>query len=238
MHRESAQDVKLQEFTFETLNLQVGVRLQLTRHRHVRQVSYFSALIGYLRDEYIIVRIPTENGVPVSLTEGERITVRVFSGVNVCSFACTVERVFARPLNYVHLSFPTSIQGTSLRSAMRVKTEMPAQIRSTARLDMPPIEGILGNVSVTGARIELTCPLPQGEELVNLQFTLTLPNADRATEVDTLAMIRSFRAERPAPGEPEVFSYGVQFVGLDPVHYTLLQNMTYEALLADRMRIV
>jgi hypothetical protein len=29
----------------------------------------------------------------------------------------------------------------------------------------------------------------------------------------------------------------VQFIDLDPTHYTLLQNLTYEALLADRQKI-
>src|SRR5438874_8102147 len=103
-------DIAPREFTFESLNMQVGLRLQLMTHRRVKPVSHFSTLIGYVRDEYIIVRIPMESGVPIGLTEGERITIRVFSGVNVCSFACTVERVFARPLFYVHLSFPASIQ--------------------------------------------------------------------------------------------------------------------------------
>ena len=32
--------------------------------------------------------------------------------------------------------------------------------------------------------------------------------------------------------------FGVQFVDLDPVHYTMLQNLTYEALIADRQKIV
>jgi c-di-GMP-binding flagellar brake protein YcgR len=238
MHRENIQDLKPQEFTFDALNLQVGVRLQFITQRDVRQVFHFSTLIGYARDEYIIVRIPAGNGVPIGLTEGERITIRVFSGVNICSFACTVERVFARPLNYVHLSFPTSIQGTSLRSAMRVKVALPAHVRSTARPDLEPIGCRMTNLSVTGARIELARPLPQGEELVNLEFMLALPNAGRMTEVDTLAMVRNLAAERQAPGEPEIFSYGLQFVGLDPVHHTLVQNMVYEALLADRMKIV
>jgi c-di-GMP-binding flagellar brake protein YcgR len=44
---------------------------------------------------------------------------------------------------------------------------------------------------------------------------------------------------KPATGDkPEVFTYGVQFVDLDPVHYTMLQNLTYEALIADRQKIV
>jgi c-di-GMP-binding flagellar brake protein YcgR len=36
----------------------------------------------------------------------------------------------------------------------------------------------------------------------------------------------------------EVFTYGVQFIDLEPTHYTMLQNLTYEALIADRQKIV
>ena len=233
-----AQEAKPQEFTFESLNMQVGVRLQLMTHRSVKPVPYFSTLIGYVKDEYIIVKIPIEHGAPIGLTEGERITVRVFSGVNVCSFACSVERVFGRPLSYVHLSFPTSIQGTSLRGAMRVKTEIPARIRSTARRSLAPIDCMLTNLSVTGARIDSHTPLPRNEELINLQFTLVLPSANQETQVDTLATVRNLTVEKPATALTEMYSYGVQFVDLDPIHFTLLQNMTYEALLADRTKIV
>ena len=52
------------------------------------------------------------------------------------------------------------------------------------------------------------------------------------------ASIRNLAVGKPADGQAEMYSYGVQFIDLDPVHYTLLQNMTYEALLADRGKIV
>jgi c-di-GMP-binding flagellar brake protein YcgR len=231
-------DITPREFAFESLNMQVGLRLQLMTHRRVKPVPYFSTLIGYVKDEYIIVKIPMENGVPIGLTDGERVTVRVFSGVNVCSFACTVERVFARPLFYVHLSFPTSIQGTSLRSAMRVKTEIAARVKSTAQPDAIPLDCKLMNISVSGARVDTPMTLPRSEELISLQFSLAIPGGDQQAQVDTLAMIRNVVTEKSPDGNGEIYCYGVQFVDLDPVHYTLLQNMTYEALLADRMKIV
>jgi c-di-GMP-binding flagellar brake protein YcgR len=231
-------DITPREFAFESLNMQVGVRLQLMTHRRVKPVPYFSTLIGYVKDEYIIVKIPMENGVPIGLTEGERVTIRVFSGVNVCSFVCSVERVFARPLFYVHLSFPTSIQGTSLRSAMRVKTEIPARVRSTAQPDAVPIDCKLMNISVSGARVDAPVLLPRSEELISIQFTLPMPGLGQEAQVDTLAVIRNVTTEKSPDGAGEIHAYGVQFVELDPVHYTLLQNMTYEALLADRMKIV
>lgn len=232
------QELKPQEFEFETLNLQVGVRLQLVTHRRVKPVPYFSTLIGYVKDEYIIVKIPMENGNPIGLTEGERVTVRVFSGVNVCSFACTVERVFGRPLFYLHLSFPTSIQGTLLRGAMRVRTELPARVTSAAKPDMAPIDCTLTNISITGARIDSAFPLPRDEEVIGVQFSVAIPAANQETRIDARAIVRNATVEQSAAGRAEIYSYGVQFVDLDPMHVTMLQNITYEVLLADRMKIV
>src|SRR6476661_8182871 len=146
------------EFAFESMNLQVGVRLQFITYRRIKPMQYFSTLVGYVKDEYLIVKVPLENGTPVGLVEGERVTIRVFSGVNVCSFACTVQRVFDRPLLYVHLSFPDTIQGTSLRTAMRVKVDIPARILPAGAA--AAVGSTLTNVSVNGARIESPYSLP------------------------------------------------------------------------------
>ena len=226
-----------QRFEFDSLNMQVGVRLQLITHRQVKAVQHFSMLIGFVKDEYLILKVPFDDGVPIGLTEGERVTVRVFSGVNVCSFACTVQRVFGRPLFYVHLSFPTSIQGTSLRGAMRVRAGIPVRVIG-AEPDAAPMACLLANVSVTGARIDSPQPLPPDQATVDLQFNLVAPPGNKEIQVSTRATIKNLAVGKPVAGQVEVYSYGVQFLDLEPVHYTLLQNMTYEALLADRGKIV
>jgi c-di-GMP-binding flagellar brake protein YcgR len=229
-------ELKSQEFTFDAMNLQVGVRLQLITHRGLKPVQHFSMLIGYLRDEYLIVKIPMENAAPIALADGERVTIRVFSGTNVCSFACTVERLFGRPLLYAHLSFPKAIQGTSLRAAMRVKADIPARV-SPVGADSPGIACLLANVSVSGARIESAYKLPESGE-IDVQFTLAMPLEEKEVQVRTRAQIRNAST---VPGEQngqETFAYGVQFVDLEPMHYTMLQNLTYEALLGDRQKIV
>jgi c-di-GMP-binding flagellar brake protein YcgR len=148
------------EFQFESMHLQVGVRLQFITYRRLKPVQYFSTLIGYIKDEYLIVKMPMENGVPMGLVEGERVTIRVFSGVNVCTFDCTVQRIFGRPLLYLHLSFPESIQGTPLRTSMRVKVDLPATIAASAP-DAAAADCLLANISVNGARIETRMRLAQ-----------------------------------------------------------------------------
>ena len=228
---------KPQDFEFESMNLQVGVRLQFITHRRLKPVQHFSTLIGWVKDEYMIVKIPTDNGAPIPLVEGERLTMRVFSGIHVCSFACTVERVFGRPLLYAHISFPRSIQGTSLRTAMRVKVDIPARI-IPASGTVPAAECLVTNLSVTGARIESQKSLPQDEDEFDLEFILQAPPNNQEVRVRARAVVRNISALSSGPEPADGFAYGVQFTSLNPAHYTLLQNMTYEALLADRQKIV
>lgn len=231
-----AGESRLQEYAFEQMNLQVGGRIQLITHRSLRPVQHFSSVIGWIRDEYLIVKIPLENGGPIAISEGDKLTVRVFSGVNVCSFAAVVQRVFLRPLMYAHVSFPTDIQGTSLRAAMRVKVEIPAHM---SREDGNNASVFLVNLSVSGALVESAQPLSREGDAVQLDFTLLAPPDNRQVRIHTPALVRnaSVVQSQKADGR-DVFSYGVQFTSLDPAHFTLLQNLTYEAMLADRQKIV
>lgn len=228
-------EAKTQEYEFEQMNLQVGGRIQFITHRTIKPIQHFSSVIGWIKDEYMIVKTPFENGAAIALTEGDKLTIRVFSGINVCSFASTVLRIFPRPLSYVHLSFPTSIQGTSLRAAMRVKVDIPAQVTTATGHSSV----FLVNLSVSGALIESPKPLVDSETTVGLSFYLIAQPGNRQVRINPNATIRNINTVKPATADkPEVFTYGVQFIDLDPVHYTMLQNLTYEALIADRQKIV
>jgi c-di-GMP-binding flagellar brake protein YcgR len=237
MGNNQGREPKAREFDFEAMNLQVGGRLQFITHRGFKPAQHFSTLVGYVKDDYMIVKIPTDNGAPISLTEGEKLTIRVFSGVTVCSFDCTVERVFGRPLLYVHITFPRSIQGTSLRGAMRVKADIAAEV-TDSRPGSAALACTLINLSVTGALIESKHKLPPDDEVVTLAFQLVAQPGNQLVDVVTRASIRNVNVVKPASAEAEVFTYGVQFIDLDPNHYALVQNMTYEALIADRQKIV
>jgi c-di-GMP-binding flagellar brake protein YcgR len=186
-------ELKPQEFEFESMHLQVGVRLQFITHRTLKPVQHFSTLIGWLKDEYLIVKIPMDNGAPIALVEGERVTMRVFSGIHVCSFACTVERVFNRPVLYAHLSFPRSIQGTSLRTAIRVKVDIPARI-VPVNGTIPAADCLLTNLSVSGARIESQKSLPQDEDEFDLEFVLLAPPNNQEVRVRARSTVRNISA--------------------------------------------
>lgn len=234
-----AAESKLQDFEFEAMNLQVGGRIQFITHRTITPIQHFSTVIGYVKDEYLIVKIPMESGASIVLNEGDKLTIRVFSGVTVCSFSCSVLRIFGRPLNYVHLSFPDTIQGTSLRTAMRVKVDIPAQL---SYRDVAAVPVFIVNLSVSGALIEAPSMLTPDDEGVALSFTLLVQPNRHQMRVNTRARIQNVSVGKPSNGHAaevaEIYTYGVQFIDLEPTHYTLLQNLTYEALIADRQKIV
>jgi c-di-GMP-binding flagellar brake protein YcgR len=144
--------------------------------------------------------------------------------------------VFDRPLLYVHLSFPDTIQGTSLRTAMRVKVDIPARILP-AQPGAAVADGTFTNISVSGARIESPRSLPDNGSEITLEFGLPSPLGDGEMRVRTQAAVRNVNTLRKDDGT-ELFAYGVQFLDLDQVHHTMLQNLTYEVLLADRQNIV
>ncbi|TWI66120.1 c-di-GMP-binding flagellar brake protein YcgR [Pseudoduganella lurida] len=222
-------------YTFEQMNLQVGTRLQFITHRTLKPVQHFSTVVGWVKDEYLIVRIPVEQGTPIGLYEGDKLTLRVFSGVNVCTFSTVAERIFGRPLFYVHLTFPDEIFGTSLRTAMRVKVDLPAQLKMA---NGDEHAGLLANLSVSGALLESAQPLPPVKEAVDVQFTLVTEPDKRQVTVMARASIRNVSAVEPTAGTPGKYGYGLQFIDLDPSYYLMLQNLTYQALIGDRQKIV
>jgi c-di-GMP-binding flagellar brake protein YcgR len=228
---------KLERFQFDAMNLQVGDRLQFLTHRGINAVRHFSILIGYIKSEYIIVKIPADNGAPISLIEGEKLTFRVFSGMTVCSFSCTVARVFGRPLLYFHVTFPSTIQGTSLRAAMRVKVDIPAQVTGSPP-GSEPINCALVNLSVAGALIESQRELPPDDEIVTLEFQLIGQPSNHQVNMKARAIVKNVNVVKPSSDQFANFFYGLQFVNLEPAHFALLQNLTYEAVIAGRHKIV
>jgi c-di-GMP-binding flagellar brake protein YcgR len=118
---------------------------------------------------------------------------------------------------------------------MRVKVEIPAKM---VRDDGNHASVFIVNLSVSGALIESAQPLSREGETVQLDFTLLAPPDDRQVRIHTPALVRNASMAQSQKEGKDVFSYGVQFTGLDPAHFTLLQNLTYEAMLADRQKIV
>lgn len=217
--------------SFDDIKLQVGTRLQIMLKRGARQLIYYTSLIGYVSGEYLLMKIPFEHGLSVPMQAGERVTLRVFSGMNVFTFVCNVESVFHSPRFYMHLTYPAEIKATALRKAVRVRVDLPVQIKGA------PECGAITDISVDGAQITADSALGEVGATVPLSFTFKIKPTNQDVRLETSATIRSLR-QLPAAkkGDPARFSHGVAFDDIDPTNQVMLQNLVYESLLGGQSK--
>jgi len=210
--------------TFKDVNLQVGARLQMAlQHGPI----YYTELIGYVDGEYLIVKIPFENGLSIQTQLEEPVTLRILAGVDVFTLMCRIKTVFKAPHYYMHLSFPTDIKSVALRGAVRAKVKLPVHVKSKAGAGA----GVIIDISATGACIIAGNILAQLNEDALIAFEFPIKPSNQTAHISSPVTIRSIQQ---LPGkvkdEPPRFSHGVSFHELDLTSQVMLLNLVYESM--------
>lgn len=216
--------------SFEDIKLQVGARLQLVPTKSQKTV-YYSALIGYVAGEYLLVKIPIDHGLSVPMQEGEHLTVRVFSGVSVYTFNCVIESILLAPRYYMHLSFPKTVQATPLRDAARVKVNMPVEIKRAASTQVQASTATLSDLSISGAFIAADGALGEPGDRISIAFTFHLQPTNHEVHIETSATIRSCRTinSKANGSAPPLHGTGIHFEDISENEQVMLQHFLYEA---------
>jgi c-di-GMP-binding flagellar brake protein YcgR len=216
--------------------LAVESRVQLLASREGQQFGHFSTLVGYVRDEYLLVRMPYANGLPIALYEGETVSVRVFSGVAVHIFDVEVTHLWNLQLGCVQLAFPQEIRTTALRREIRVKVALAARVRADGADAV--VAATLRNISVTGALIETRQPLGDVAARVRIEFAAT--TGDMASEFAATGVIRNARERKTGSSDsaPPIREYGIELDPLDADQRIRMQNLIYHTLLRNRHAVV
>jgi len=227
-------------YDLAAINLQIGSRLQLVTERTNARQSYFATLIGYLAGEAVLVRTPMERGLSIPFQEGEPLTVRVFSGVQVFSFATFVDRISVSPFPCLYLKFPQAVSGTTLRKAMRVKVDLRAHATRSPTGESPQTEAVsLTNLSVAGGLIESEMPLGAMGDKIEVSFAFVVQSGDREVQIKAQAVIRNVKPPKTGPSQQgSRYVHGVEFVDLGPTDQAMLQNLVFEAVVAGRQLAV
>lgn len=224
---------------FDDMALQVGVRLQLLLHGDGEPSPHYSTLIGYVPGEFLLAKLPRQNGRSPALREGDRLTVRVFSGISVYSFCCHIESVLQSPRSYMHLSFPIKIEAVELRKEVRVKVRLPMQILTDAKRLLIDAQASATDLSVGGARVLSRLLLGGPGSLVRCRFEVHTRSTDRNCELEVAARVCSLGQDRlPENGNELLWTHGVEFIDIDPKQRSMLQNFVSECLLGGRNIVV
>lgn len=227
------------QFTFDDMKLKVESRLQLEPPKQLGSERILVKVIGYLRGSSLLVTAPVmANGVRLQLMEGERVVMRSFSGQNAFAFTCTVGRACKLPYEYLHLSFPDTIQGIVIRKAARVKTNIIAAVQNNgSRNAGEQAPALISNLSANGAALDTKRPLGKKGDILNLAFRVNLHKIDAFLSIK--GVIRAmYSGEAADISDPEIIRHGIEFQGLQPNDMIILQSMIYQQIIESPNYVV
>jgi len=220
-------------FSFDDMRLGVGDRLQVECPVATGGQRTFVRVVGYMPESSLLVTIPSAAGQRISLVEGDLLIVRVFSRQNAFAFRSHVLRVCRLPFDYLHLSFPTTIQGSIIRKAARVQTELPAEAGADAGR-AAAVPGVLLNMSASGALLHSRHSLGDKGAIIRLRFTLRLHDVNN--ELVTLAEIRN--VEQTVEAEGIEYYYGLDFRDPQPRNGMLIRGFVYQTIIEQPRRVI
>ncbi|MPS49763.1 MAG: flagellar brake protein [Methylobacillus sp.] len=228
-----AESNELETISFEDIHLQPGTRLQLLRHRGHTPEQFLSTFIGMESNEYLLLRLPRAQGTFLSFYDGEKVTVRVFSGTMISSFDASVIQTIHYPLNCLCISFPYDVKVKKVRREMRIKVDIEGKLGLEDRTTLPVR---LTNISATGCQVCVDQDIGNVDGQLVLNFNLPLLNEDDMSTMTLAAKVRNVvREERD--GSP-VFLAGLEFVALESNAQLIVRHYVYECLVDRRQNLV
>jgi c-di-GMP-binding flagellar brake protein YcgR len=197
------------------LDLRIGQTVQLiTRGPQPRK--YYTQLIGYVEREFIMVRVPQENGWAVPFNAGESLDVRVFCGVSLYEFVCRLQTVLHHPRNFMLLTCPDSIRQTRFRSHERAKCALPVQILQGPSGPAPAGDFQFHDLSGSGAALVGPVALGEPGQPLQLQLAFDLAATGTHERLELSAEIQTVQPLRNANGQTSGFHHGIRFAHVEP----------------------
>ena len=197
------------------LDLRIGQNLQLISHGPQPR-KYYTRLIGFVEREFIMLRVPLENGWPVPFLEGQSFDVRVFCGVSLFEFQTHLQALLLSPRNYMLLSCPSSIDQMRLRSHERVKCALPVKILQ-ASIDPSACVGFeIHDLSGSGAALVGTTALGEVGQRVQFEISFHLMATDTQEQLEIQADIQSVQPLRNPSGQITGYHHGLHFSVVEP----------------------
>ncbi len=141
-----------------------------------------SILIGYRRNESLIVTTPLINGVLANVKNGENVNVRFFANRMSCACAFKTEVIYASksPYPHIHFKIPETVITGEVRDSVRANVEVVTDVEYT----------IDGSIKTTTAKIVIgkTFEFKSGDT-ISLIFTIGI--ADLEYQIKVKSKVRS-----------------------------------------------
>ncbi|MFP5418091.1 MAG: flagellar brake protein [Gammaproteobacteria bacterium] len=207
---------------FDDLALQPGVVLHIHSALEVTGDYLPVGLLGYLKNQTLIVTNPIAAGKVVPVREGTHYNVKGFSGTAHFTFKAKVVKVHAQPYPHMHLEYPRLVNSTQIRQGRRVTANLPATLYNPFTRKTTQVT--LRDLSIGGGQLVLPEPIVRKDDAYTLSFNIALAD-DLREDIKTDIVVRALDTQEEK-GIP-VYTMGVQFRGLDKLARLLIMAFVY-----------
>lgn len=214
---------------FADMDLRIGQRVQLIEQGPIPH-KHYTNLIGGVENEFIMLKVPTDNGWNVPMREGQILELRLFSGTSVFTFKSRIETLLLNPRNYMLLSFPEKIEEVRLRSHIRVRAALPIEI--TEAVCPPETRQHFRIVDLSGSGAAIVGPASLGPVGHKVRFSMyfDLQSTGKKEHLDILADIKSVEPLPHKEGQqahPPQYQHGVMFGDIDARLVLLVEELQH-----------
>jgi c-di-GMP-binding flagellar brake protein YcgR len=215
---------------FEDLKLNSGYPLQIQTAAVAGQSERYSCrLIGCLPGRSILLSVPKAAGRLVRLKVGQKIIVRLMIDNGIGVFASQVEVQTQEPYPILHIHYPDAVTFKGIRGATRVGVEQPVIATNLSDAERDSVNGVIVDISVTGARIELTAPVGKIGDTIELVGSVLIQEVAR--EMRIKAIIRSqVDTLDDANNTGLNTSYGLEFVEAEEENRLIMYAFVYSQM--------
>ncbi|MEY2621336.1 MAG: hypothetical protein RIT26_1156 [Pseudomonadota bacterium] len=199
------------------LDLRIGQTVQIITRR-LQPTKHYTRLIGHAEPDFLMLRVPLENGWVVSLDQGQSLDVRVFCGVSLYEFESRVQTLLLNPRNFMLLSCPSSISETRLRSHERVQCALPVHVVQAPKISSVAVPQGFHFQDLAGSGAALVGPMVLGEvgQSLQLEWAFDLLATGTHEQLSLEADIQSIKPLRNAAGQVTGHLHGIRFHVIEP----------------------
>jgi c-di-GMP-binding flagellar brake protein YcgR len=204
------------------MNLRIGQPVQVILQGPT-EYKHYTRLIGFSEPEFVMLRVPMEQGWSVHLHNGQAMSVRLLTEVSIIEFSTTLQTFQLHPRNFMVLDYPSAVTETRFRAHERVKCNLPVNIVQSPQAATAPFQ----IQDLSGGGISLVGPNPLGESGQAIVCELSFDLAATGTH-ERLSLTGTLQSVEPLAGTsntPGLYRHGVRFQGTDPRLFLLVYEL-------------
>lgn len=213
--------------SLDQIKLNIGDSIQLQFQSDLEPSRCFVTLIGYLKDQSVVVTTPIINGSMMLVREGQDFVIRLFSGKSVYAFASSARRVTNTPYPHLHLSYPKEVRGLVVRRSSR------GQINIICHATVEGGAGhacVARDISIGGALIAASTKIGDVGKQLTLKLRVRVGDAEHVLVLN--CKIRSVNASRPTVDETPTMLHGLSFEEVTSQDTLVISTLLYQNMIS------